>query len=70
MLSLSFPYQNLGRPATRTNYKGDMFVSERFSLGKGIDVSNGNSHVMGEISAGFSADVSGNIYQRGFMHQF
>jgi hypothetical protein len=69
-ISGSDTYQNLGRPATRTNYKGDMFVSERFSLGKGIDISNGNSHVMGEISAGFSADVSGNIYQRGFMHQF
>jgi len=69
-ISGSDTYQNLGRPATRTNYKGDMFVSERFSLGKGIDVSNADSHVMGEISAGFSADVSGNIYQRGFMHQF
>ena len=63
-------YQDIGRPATRTNYKGDMFVSERFCLGKGVDVSANNSHLMGEIASGFTADVSGNIHQRGFVHQF
>lgn len=69
-ISGSATYQDIGRPATRTNYKGDMFVSERFCLGKGVDVSANDSHAMGEIAGGFTADVSGNIHQRGFVHQF
>ena len=67
-------YENVGRPATRFNYKGDFFISERISLGKGVDlpldISGGDTSGLGAIEPSYTADVSGNIYQRGFVHQF
>ena len=67
-------YQEVGRKATRFNYKGDFMISERLSLGKGVDnpldISAGEVSGLGSIEESYTADVSGNIYQRGFVHQF
>jgi hypothetical protein len=65
-------YDEVGRNATRYNFKGDLIVSERFSLGKGVDnaLTSNDSSGLGTIVPDYTADVSGNIYQRGFVHQF